>query len=153
MPTPGSSDMSPENTFLEEAEDSDLSDDELLEFRERHLPNFPLMHLTSDVTAAELQREKPVLSLAIHGLVTKVASQKIVLGKRLREVLTHKILVDGERSMDLLLSLLTSIAWYESLLVCLRITYSHTLPGLYRSHIGNLSLGQCWAWLDRSSVT
>jgi hypothetical protein len=111
IPTPGSSEFSPDNAFFEGIEDLDLTDRELLDFRERRLPYFPLMHLSSDVMAAELQREKPTLCLAIRGLTTKAASKQAVLSKKLREVLTRKILVDGVRSVDLLLSLLACIAW------------------------------------------
>ena len=51
------------------------------------------------------------MALAIKALTTKVATRQIVLGKKLREILTQKILIDGERSLPLLISLLTSIAW------------------------------------------
>lgn len=111
IPTPGSSALSTGDGSSEDTRDLDLTEDELLTFREHHLPYFPLMNLPSDVTAAEVQRDKPTLSLAIKALTTKVAARQAVLGKNLREVLTQKILVDGERSLPLLLSLLISIAW------------------------------------------
>lgn len=111
VPIPGSSDSSANDRLFEGAEDSGLTDQELLTFRTRYLPHFPLIHLSSDVTAAELQREKPTICLTIRGLATKVASRQMLLGKRLRESITQKILIDGERSLDLLLGLLASIAW------------------------------------------
>ena len=70
-----------------------------------------MVNAPPDYTAAELQKEKPTFALAVKALTTKVASKQVVLGKKLREVLTQKILIDGERSLPLLLSLLTSIAW------------------------------------------
>lgn len=111
FPTPGSSELSSESDAPEEATDRDLTEQELLTFRERHLPHFPLVNIPSGYTAAEAQREKPTMALAIKALTTTVASKQVVLGKELREVLTRKILIDGERSLPLLLSLLTSIAW------------------------------------------
>jgi hypothetical protein len=111
FPTPGSSEQSPDSELPEEVRDQDLTEQELVTFRERHLPDFPLVNVPSDYTAAELQRDKPTAALAVKALVTKEASKQVVLGKRLREVLTQKILIDGERSLPLLVSLLISIAW------------------------------------------
>lgn len=111
FPTPGSSELSPSSDSPMEVRDQDLTEQELVTFRERHLPDFPLVNIPSDYTAAELQIEKPTAALAVKALTTKEAAKQIVLGKRLREVLTQKILIDGERSLPLLVSLLISIAW------------------------------------------
>lgn len=111
IPTPGSSNLSPISDLLEDFRDQDLTDEELRTFRERHLPDFPLVNIPSDYTAAEAQKEKPIFALAIKAVTTKVASKQVVFGKKLREILTQKILVEGERSLPLLLSLLASIAW------------------------------------------
>lgn len=108
--TPGSSDQSPQEP-LENHSEFDLTEEELCAFREHYLPDFPLVRIPSEYTAAEAQREKPIFSLAIKAITTKVATKQVLLGKKLRESLTQKILVDGERSLPLLLSLLASIAW------------------------------------------
>jgi hypothetical protein len=111
FPTPGSSEQSPNSDSLEEARDQDLTEQELMTFRERHLPDFPLVNIPSDYSAVELQRDKPTAALAVKALVTKEAAKQVVLGKKLREVLTQKVMIDGERSLPLLVSLLISIAW------------------------------------------
>lgn len=111
FPTPGSSERSPNSDSLGETRDQDLTEQELINFRERHLPDFPLVNIPSDYTAVELQREKPTAALAVKALVTKEASKQVVLGKKLREALTQKIMIDGERNLPLLVSLLISIAW------------------------------------------
>lgn len=111
IPTPGSSEPSPSSGSIGDSEDNDLTDEELRVFREHHLPDFPIVRVPHDYTAAELQREKPTIGLAIKAMATKVASKQVILGKKLREVLTQKILVDGERSLPLLVSLLMSIIW------------------------------------------
>lgn len=111
LPTPGSSGQSPNSDSREGTRDQDLTEQELVTFREHHLQDFPLVNIPLDYTAAELQEEKPTAALAVKALVTKEATKQIVLGKRLREVLTQKILIDGERSLPLLVSLLISIAW------------------------------------------
>lgn len=109
--TPGSSDLSPSDNLLEEARDQDLTDEELATFLECHLPHFPLMNVPPEVAAVEVQREKPILGLAIKAITTKVAAKQVILARSLRTSLTQKILVEGERSLPLLLSLLVSIAW------------------------------------------
>lgn len=111
FPTPGSSEPSPNDESLEEARDQDLTEEELVTFRERHLPDFPLVHVPSNYTAVELQRDKPTAALAVKALVTKEAAKQVILGKKLRQILTQKIMIDGERSLPLLVSLLMSIAW------------------------------------------
>ena len=110
IPTPGSSELSPSD-LQDDCHDQDLTEEELVTFRERHLPTFPLVNIPPEYTAAEAQRDKPTMALAIKALTTKVATRQIVLGKKLREILTQKILIDGERSLPLLISLLTAIAW------------------------------------------
>ncbi|KAF9694270.1 hypothetical protein EKO04_007851 [Ascochyta lentis] len=138
MPTPGSSELSPSDDALEDERELHLTEEELLVFREHHLPYFPLMNVPSDVTAAEVQREKPTLGLAIKTLTTKVAAKQAALGRNLREVLTQKILIDGERSLPLLLSLLVSITW--------SLSFTHGKPflgvmiGLARPLISDLKL-------------
>lgn len=111
IPTPTSSNISPIGDLLEDSRDQDLTDEELQLFREHHLPDFPLVNIPLDYTAVEAQKEKPTFALAIKAVTSKVASKQVVLGKKLREILTQKILVDGERNLPLLLSLLASIAW------------------------------------------
>lgn len=111
FPTPGSSELSPSSDSSEEASDQDLTEQELATFRDCHLPDFPLVNIPADYTAAELQKEKPTAALAVKALTSKEARKQIVLGKRLREVLTQRIMIDGERSLPLLVSLLMSIAW------------------------------------------
>ena len=70
-----------------------------------------MVNIPPEYTAAEAQKQKPIFSLAIKALTTRVASRQMLLGKKLRETLTQKILIEGERSLPLLLSLLASITW------------------------------------------
>ncbi|UPX20869.1 uncharacterized protein EKO05_0011083 [Ascochyta rabiei] len=138
LPTPVSSELSPSDDALEDARHLHLTEEELLVFREHHLPCFPLMNVPADVTAAEVQREKPILSLAIKTLTTKVAVKQVALGRNLRELLTQKIMVDGERSLRLLLSLLISIVW--SLSFAHGKPFLGTMIGLARPLISDLKL-------------
>lgn len=89
----------------------ELCERDLHEFRQRHLLFFPLIELTQSVTVAQLQQEKPMLCLAIKALTTKALSRQAILAKDLRTQLAQKISVQGERSMDLLLSVLVCVSW------------------------------------------
>lgn len=111
IPTPSSTGLSPGSDLLEDSRDQDLTEEEYINFREHLLPDFPLVNAPPNYTAAELQKKKPVFALAVKVMTTRVASKQLALGKKLREILAQKILVEGERSLPLLLSLLTSIAW------------------------------------------
>lgn len=95
----------------EESPGHGFSERDLDEFRLRHLQFFPLMELPQSMTAAQLQQGKPMLCLAIKALATKALSRQSLLAKELRTQLAQKISVQGERSMDLLLSVLVCVSW------------------------------------------
>ena len=88
-----------------------LSDQQFVDFRDNHLPCFPFMYLPENATADYLQLHYPILSLAIRVVCTKAITRQSPLSKQLRETLASRIVVYGERSMDLLLSVIISIAW------------------------------------------
>jgi hypothetical protein len=88
-----------------------LSDQQLVDFRDNHLPDFPFMYLSSSDTADYCQLHYPILSLAMRVVCTKAFTRQSQLSKQLRETLASKIVVYGDRSTDLLLSLIMSIAW------------------------------------------
>jgi hypothetical protein len=88
-----------------------MSGRQLADFRDNHLPCFPFMYLPDNVSTDYIQLHYPILCLAIRVVCTKAITQQSPLSKQLREILASKIIVYGERNMDLLLSLIISIAW------------------------------------------
>jgi hypothetical protein len=94
-----------------ESAEHPLQERDLVEFRERYLPFFPLMELPQGTTAVQLQQEKPMSCLAIRVLSTKAHAQQVLLAKDLRELLARKISAEGERSIDLLQCVLVCIVW------------------------------------------
>ncbi len=88
-----------------------LTDRDLAEFHDQHLCYFPFMDLPRTTTAAQLQLEKPILSLAIHTICTKALSKQRPLAKLIKETLAFKLMVDNDRSLDMLLALLLVITW------------------------------------------
>ena len=80
-------------------------------FRDRHLSFFPLVYLSPDVTPEQLQRDRPFLWLCIRAICTKSVEKQLALGAYIREIMARKVIVDGERSIDLLVGLSAFLAW------------------------------------------
>ncbi|CAM1504638.1 Fc.00g022290.m01.CDS01 [Cosmosporella sp. VM-42] len=85
--------------------------DYLETFRRFHLKTFPFVHIPPEVTAAQLQRERPFLWLNIRAFCCKSVAEKNKVDKNIRQILAQSLLVDSERSLDLLLGLLAYLAW------------------------------------------
>ncbi|USP77300.1 uncharacterized protein yc1106_04574 [Curvularia clavata] len=105
---------------IEAVRDQHLTEEELEKFRWLHLPHFPLVHLPPNLSARQLENEKPLLSLAIKTISNKAYSTQTVLSKRLREIIALKMMVDGEKSLDLLLSVLTCMT-------CISTTFKYDI--------------------------
>lgn len=72
---------------------------------------FPFFFLPPDITADQLRHEKPLLTSAIQVVRNKAFAQQSELSKTLRSTIAYQIMVDGERNIDLLLSLLACVTW------------------------------------------
>jgi hypothetical protein len=81
-------------------------------FKEYHLRFCPLIYFPAVLTAEQLQNDRPFLWLAIRAVCTKSPVHQHELGTQVREVLAKRVIVDGERNMDLLLGLVTYLCWY-----------------------------------------
>jgi hypothetical protein len=109
--TPSSLDYSPQQSGLETPSDTGLTDRDLASFREVHLPYFPLLTLPASLSAPELSREKPMLALAIKTISNKAGYQQAQLSESLRGQVARRLFVDGEKSLDILLSMLIGMGW------------------------------------------
>lgn len=92
--------------------DGGLTVRDLSDFRS-HLKYFPFICLPDDDSKSVVQgmkKEQPLLSQAIHTVCTKALSRQSLLAKQLRATLATQILVDGDRSLDLQLSMIVCIA-------------------------------------------
>lgn len=83
-------------------------------FRE-WLKNFPFMILSPGTTAASLREERPFLWLAIMNITTMSAPQQLLMKERVREEVATRVIINHERTMDVLLGLITYLAWYAVL--------------------------------------
>ncbi|OBT39040.1 hypothetical protein VE00_10699 [Pseudogymnoascus sp. WSF 3629] len=86
-------------------------------FRDKMLPCFSFTDISPNVTAQELQRDRPFLVRAILAVASPSREQKLAYGWKLKEVLAQTTLVQNQSSLDLLQGLLTFTAWsYDHML-------------------------------------
>jgi hypothetical protein len=109
--TPSSLDYSPQQSIVDASFDDRLTDEEFTKFRQLHLPYFPFLNLPPSLSVDQFLAEKPLLSLALKTICTKAYTKQIELSKRLRGTIAQQLMVDGEKNLDLLVSLLTCMAW------------------------------------------
>lgn len=88
-----------------------LSRRQLVDFRTNYLHYFPFIYVSENPTTDDFHLRHPLLCHAIRTVLTKAITQQSRLSKQLREQLASRIIVQGERSIDLLLSLIMCIAW------------------------------------------
>ena len=91
-------------------------------FRTNHLSFLPLLHLGKEMTSRKLRHERPFLWLCIMANSSTSMAQLDALGQTVREIAARQIIMEGERSMDLLLGLLCFIGWYVFFPVAPRYT-------------------------------
>ncbi len=80
-------------------------------FRDKMLPSFSFTYIPPDVTAQQLQRDRPFLLRAIIAVSSSSKQQKLAYGRELKHVLAQTTLVQNQSSIDLLQGVLTFTAW------------------------------------------
>jgi len=83
-------------------------------FREEMLPYSPFLHFPPALTAAQLREERPFLWLAILSVSLRTFPRQTVAAEEVRVVLAQKLLMQHERSLDLLQGLLVYMTWYDA---------------------------------------
>lgn len=69
------------------------------------------MHLPLDMTAAKLRGERPFLWKCIMNITSMSASQMLLMKDNVRKEVAQRVIVDHERTMDILLGLICYVAW------------------------------------------
>jgi hypothetical protein len=87
----------------------------LAEFRNRKLNNFAFIYLSDKATTQQLQRDRPFLFLAIMAVSSTLDSQRLGLGREIKQMLSQEVLSASEGSLDVLLGLLVFITWFATL--------------------------------------
>ncbi|KAE8327217.1 hypothetical protein BDV39DRAFT_215154 [Aspergillus sergii] len=80
-------------------------------FRTRMLPYFPFIDLPPEMTTQYLRQNRPFLLRAIYTVTTFSTQEKLAQVEELKHLLFTSALLKVESSIDMLLGLLTYIAW------------------------------------------
>lgn len=88
--------------------------EESLQFFRKKSMHFPFVYVSPQASLDSLRREKPFL---LHSILTIAAQSNLKLQKilelELREKLSNKLLVHGEKSLDILQGVLVYLGWYH----------------------------------------
>lgn len=112
--------LQPRQSIVSQNSDADLAPsipsfveaNELLHvFREQMLPKFPFIVLPQVVSAEELHMTRPFLYLSMLAVTVRNSAQQTELGKLVITQLAERMFVNGERSLDLLLGIVTYSGW------------------------------------------
>lgn len=83
----------------------------LNQWRDQMAPFFPFIIVPPSLSAKDLQRDRPYLLKSILAVASRDCAQQFALGKWLVRQLAERMVVSGERNLDLLLGLLTYTGW------------------------------------------
>ena len=75
------------------------------------LRNFPFMHIPHNQSAESLRLEKPFLFKCIMGISTMSIRQLQKIRDDIRKEAAQRVVVEHERSLDLLLGFICYVAW------------------------------------------
>jgi hypothetical protein len=104
---------SPGNQY--EVDDFDFGSEDpdvlLTIFCDEMSPNFPFITMTEFARAEDLRRDRPSLYTAIMAVTTRDTLRGKALGQAFLRQLAERMVVNGERNMDLLLACLVYSAW------------------------------------------
>ncbi|OQD92492.1 hypothetical protein PENSOL_c041G03361 [Penicillium solitum] len=87
------------------------ADERLDFFRSRMLPYFPFISLTPDMTSSYLRQNRPFLFQAIYTVTIFSIQERLTQVEELKRVLFTSALLEVQSNIDLLLGLLTYLAW------------------------------------------
>ncbi|KAI0104065.1 putative C6 transcription factor [Hypoxylon sp. NC0597] len=113
----------------------------LTTFRSQMLKYLAFIHIPQDVTAQQLHQTRPFLFRAIVAVASPFTHQKMARGKELKQILAQNALIENQSSLDLLLGLLTYIAWGWDSFLNKAGTLSRLIM-LAMSIVGNLRLNK-----------
>ncbi|KAH7333048.1 Zn(II)2Cys6 transcription factor [Rhexocercosporidium sp. MPI-PUGE-AT-0058] len=83
----------------------------LIDFRTLKSKYFSFIHIPFTTRAQDLRRERPFLWLCIMLINSKLAPQQQSLTTRIRQTVAQEMVIESEKSLDLLLGILTFCWW------------------------------------------
>ncbi|PYI02701.1 hypothetical protein BO78DRAFT_432656 [Aspergillus sclerotiicarbonarius CBS 121057] len=109
---PGREQLAAEPAREEEDEDTHAEEEAALHaFRTQRLQFLPLIHIPATTTVRDLTQQCPFLWRCIMAVESKRASSQAALCVSIRELAGKRLLVDCEKSLDLLQGVLVYLAW------------------------------------------
>ena len=100
---------SPVSTGLEPSEEE--AEISLSLYRNSMMQSFPITLIPESMSARQLQQERPFLWLCIMAITSKYYEQQRALNREMRLTLSRESLLEGKHNLDLLLGLITHVAW------------------------------------------
>lgn len=80
--------------------------------RDDMLRYMPFVIISPSKSASGLRQESPFLWLCVMVITTKSSAKQTVLSRAVRSNLGELMLVDGQKSLDLLCGTIVCVAWY-----------------------------------------
>lgn len=99
---------------IPEAPASHEAEQHLRLFRERFLACFPCVYLRDDMTSLQLRTERPFLWYIIMMVSSQSTPVQFAMGAVWQRIISQKMVVEHEKSMDLLQGLLVFLGWSVS---------------------------------------
>ncbi|KAH8657906.1 hypothetical protein BX600DRAFT_468355 [Xylariales sp. PMI_506] len=111
-PSPGNR-QHPPTTPLSGVTMSEIEEESILyAFRTQRLPVLPFMQIPATTSASQLKQDSPFLWLCISAIQTQELVKKAYLAEQVRKVAAERIMINCEKSFDLLQGLLVYLAWF-----------------------------------------
>jgi hypothetical protein len=93
------------------------------------IPMFPFVPMPSYTSAEELRRERPFLYLNISMIASPNPARQQELSNTIKKYLADRIIMRGERSLDLLQGLLVHLTWFISVSRVHQTNFSGPIDG------------------------
>lgn len=108
----------------------DMEGQALLEtYSKMMIPMFPFVPLPSYMSTEVLRRERPFLYLNISMIASPNPARQRELSNAIKEYLADRIIMRGERSLDLLQGLLVHLTWFISVSRLAQANFSGPIDG------------------------
>lgn len=80
-------------------------------FLDRHLKHLPIIHIPLNAKADDLRRKRPFFWQNVEFVTETSFERQQIIGRRIRATLAQKLIVEHDRSVDLLMGLMTYLTW------------------------------------------
>ncbi|KAI1460284.1 hypothetical protein F4805DRAFT_417067 [Annulohypoxylon moriforme] len=99
-------------SYLDEPPPSE-AEDLLKKFREETIGFFPFIYIPPHITSQQLKEVYPFLWLNIMCIAQASQKERLSLGDQARNIVIQKVVVNREKSLDLLLGLIALVGWSQ----------------------------------------